>query len=134
LASIGIQIRHRITSHGFAINVTGEPIPWFDLVTACGLNDVRATSLQGVVSGERLSTSDKMSDSPLSVKEVANGMMPFFGDKFDRRMMALPQLVDTDVSGKEVWRKIQQLIAKAEDQAKERSASSPEPKQPLSAM
>jgi hypothetical protein len=74
------------------------------------------------------------SDPPLSVETVANRMMPFFGDKFDRRMMQLPQLVDTNVSGNEVWRQIQHLIAKAEDQAKERVSSSPLPRRPLSAM
>jgi lipoyl(octanoyl) transferase len=48
LGSIGVQVRHRLTTHGFALNVTREPIPWFDQVVACGLTDVRATSLNSV--------------------------------------------------------------------------------------
>lgn len=47
LGSIGVQVRHRLTTHGFALNVTDEPIPWFQQVIACGLPDVRAVSLSG---------------------------------------------------------------------------------------
>ncbi|KAI0072357.1 lipoyltransferase [Panus rudis PR-1116 ss-1] len=42
VASIGVQVRHRLTSHGFSLNVTEEPKAWFDRVVACGLDDVRA--------------------------------------------------------------------------------------------
>ncbi|KAI0311452.1 hypothetical protein OF83DRAFT_1030825, partial [Amylostereum chailletii] len=37
VGSIGVQVRHRLTSHGFALNVTREPRAWFDAVVACGL-------------------------------------------------------------------------------------------------
>lgn len=47
LGSIGVQVRHRLTTHGFALNITEEPIPWFRQVIACGLPDVRAVSLSG---------------------------------------------------------------------------------------
>ncbi|KAG9055372.1 hypothetical protein FS842_002394 [Serendipita sp. 407] len=46
LASIGMQVRHGLTSHGFAINITSEPLSWFNQVVACGLADVRAASIQ----------------------------------------------------------------------------------------
>ncbi|KAF8588536.1 lipoyltransferase [Ramaria rubella] len=42
LASIGVQVRHRLTSHGFAYNVTREPLAWFDQIIACGLAEVNA--------------------------------------------------------------------------------------------
>lgn len=43
---MGIHIRHRLTSHGFSINVTPEPLAWFDLIEACGLpSSISATSL-----------------------------------------------------------------------------------------
>jgi len=48
IASIGVQVRHRLTTHGFAINITREPIPWFDQVVACGLADVKAGSVETV--------------------------------------------------------------------------------------
>ncbi|KAJ7739639.1 hypothetical protein DFH07DRAFT_76045 [Mycena maculata] len=53
IASIGVQIRHRLTTHGFAINITREPIPWFDQVVACGLADVKAGSV-GTVKGQAI--------------------------------------------------------------------------------
>lgn len=46
IASIGIQIRHRITSHGFALNVTDEVKYWFDQIIACGAPDITATSIE----------------------------------------------------------------------------------------
>ncbi|KAH9927490.1 chloroplast lipoate protein ligase [Epithele typhae] len=42
VASIGVQVRHRLTTHGFAFNVTKEPLAWFDHIVACGLTDVKA--------------------------------------------------------------------------------------------
>lgn len=47
VASIGVQVRHRLTTHGFAMNVTHEPRAWFDQVVACGLADVKAASIEG---------------------------------------------------------------------------------------
>ncbi|THH09980.1 hypothetical protein EW146_g8519 [Bondarzewia mesenterica] len=43
--SIGVQVRHRLTTHGLAFNITSEPIVWFDEIVACGLSDVRAGSI-----------------------------------------------------------------------------------------
>ncbi|KDQ54830.1 hypothetical protein JAAARDRAFT_134512 [Jaapia argillacea MUCL 33604] len=42
IASIGVQVRHRLTSHGFAMNITPEPLAWFNKIVACGLEDVKA--------------------------------------------------------------------------------------------
>jgi lipoyl(octanoyl) transferase len=46
VASIGVQVRHWLTMHGFAMNVTHEPRAWFDQVVACGLADVKAASIE----------------------------------------------------------------------------------------
>ena len=46
VASIGVQVRHRLTTHGFAMNVTHEPRAWFDEIVACGLADVKAVSIE----------------------------------------------------------------------------------------
>jgi len=48
LASIGVQVRHRLTTHGFSINITEEPIPWFRQVVACGLPEAEAVSIAGI--------------------------------------------------------------------------------------
>ncbi|EOR04767.1 hypothetical protein J056_000107 [Wallemia ichthyophaga EXF-994] len=46
IASIGVQVRHRITSHGFAINITNEPLdPWFSSIVACGIHGAKMTSV-----------------------------------------------------------------------------------------
>ena len=45
IASIGVQVRHRLTTHGFGLNVTPEIYPWFEKIVACGLADVRPSSI-----------------------------------------------------------------------------------------
>jgi lipoyl(octanoyl) transferase len=45
VASIGMRIRHGITSHGFALNVDPD-MTAFDTFTVCGLHDVTMTSLR----------------------------------------------------------------------------------------
>jgi lipoate-protein ligase B len=45
IASIGIHVSRRVSMHGFAVNVDTDLAP-FDDVIACGLPDVRMTSLQ----------------------------------------------------------------------------------------
>jgi lipoyl(octanoyl) transferase len=45
IASIGIHVARRVSMHGFAVNVDNDLAPFGDVV-ACGLPDVRMTSLQ----------------------------------------------------------------------------------------
>ena len=45
IASIGIHVARRVSMHGFAVNVDNDLSP-FDAVIACGLPDVRMTSLE----------------------------------------------------------------------------------------
>ncbi|KAG9120955.1 hypothetical protein FRC07_003297 [Ceratobasidium sp. 392] len=47
IASIGVHVRHRLTTHGIAMNITREPRAWFDQVVACGLDGVRAGTIEG---------------------------------------------------------------------------------------
>ncbi len=51
IGSIGIHVSRRVSMHGFAINVDNDLAP-FDAVVACGLPDVRMTSLQAEGSPE----------------------------------------------------------------------------------
>jgi lipoyl(octanoyl) transferase len=44
IASIGIHIQKGVTTHGFAVNVDADLEP-FEWVVACGLGDVRMTSI-----------------------------------------------------------------------------------------
>jgi len=52
IASIGIHVSRRVSMHGFAVNVDNDLAPFGDVI-ACGLPDVRMTSLQaeGVAEG-----------------------------------------------------------------------------------
>ncbi|WFD30560.1 hypothetical protein MSPP1_001581 [Malassezia sp. CBS 17886] len=43
IASFGVHVRHRVTSHGFALNVHAEALDGFRAIVACGLPDVRMT-------------------------------------------------------------------------------------------
>jgi lipoyl(octanoyl) transferase len=51
IASIGIHVARRVSIHGFAINVDNDLAP-FEWVTACGLPDVRMTSMSAEGSAE----------------------------------------------------------------------------------
>ncbi len=46
ITSIGIQVRHRITSHGFALNVEAEVLRWFGWIVACGIKGKGMTCMQ----------------------------------------------------------------------------------------
>jgi lipoyl(octanoyl) transferase len=46
IASIGVHVSHWVTWHGFALNVTREPLRNFGLIVPCGIDDVRMTSLE----------------------------------------------------------------------------------------
>jgi lipoyl(octanoyl) transferase len=52
IASLGVHVSRGISTHGFAVNVENdlEPFSW---VVACGLPDVRMTSLAADAAGER---------------------------------------------------------------------------------
>jgi lipoyl(octanoyl) transferase len=45
IASIGVGVRHWITMHGFALNVSGDLAPFAHIVP-CGISDVTLTSIE----------------------------------------------------------------------------------------
>lgn len=96
IASIGVQVRHRLTSHGFAMNITKEPTGWFDQVVACGLDDVKAGSIEGAT-GKKV-----------PVEEVAFSMVEIFRQTFNRDFAKM----DTGALGE-----IGQAIAEVEEEA-----------------
>ncbi|TFY64266.1 hypothetical protein EVG20_g6006 [Dentipellis fragilis] len=77
VGSIGVQVRHRLTTHGFAFNVTREPLPWFDEVVACGLEDVKAGCIEEAV-GKKL-----------SVEGEIPGLVERFGRLYGRTMVKM---------------------------------------------
>lgn len=77
VASIGVQVRHRLTMHGFAMNISPEPLPWFATTVACGLTDVQAGCIDG-----RSATAN----GPVRVEHEIPELVKAFGLMFGRDM------------------------------------------------
>lgn len=76
IAAIGVHISRWVTTHGFALNVTEEPIANFAGIVPCGIVD------GGVTTMERL-----LGRRP-SVDEVAREIPAHFGQVFAREIIA----------------------------------------------
>ncbi len=46
IAAIGLHVRHWVTNHGFALNVTRDSVEPFDLIVPCGIPDRPVTCLE----------------------------------------------------------------------------------------
>lgn len=77
IGSIGVQVRHRLTSHGFSLNITREPTAWFEEVVACGLEGVDAGSVE--------SATGKNTD----IGSEMEGLVSRFGRMYERDMVQL---------------------------------------------
>jgi len=77
VASIGVQVRHQLTTHGFAMNITHEPRAWFDQIVACGLADVKAASIEGATGRN------------VQVGTEVPGIVERFGRVMERQMVPL---------------------------------------------
>ena len=84
IASIGLQLQHRVTMHGFALNVEDAVKPWFNHIVACGLADVHATTLES----ERRERDVK---PRVTVRDVIDLAVPKFGEAMERPMVQLEQ-------------------------------------------
>ena len=96
IGSIGVQVRHRLTTHGFAFNVTREPLAWFNQVIACGLADVKAECMENAM-GESI-----------TVGEVIPPLVETFGRIYGKDM----EEMDPDREGE-----IGELIRELEEEA-----------------
>lgn len=112
IASIGVQVRHRLTTHGFSLNVTPEPTSWFEQVVACGLAGVKAGNI-----------ADESKTKPrgaITVAGEADGLAERFGKVFRRSMVKL----DLDE------REISAAIRSVEEEAEELQKARPYPRMP----
>lgn len=101
IASIGVQVRHRLTTHGFAINVTPEPRRWFDQIVACGLEDVKAGCIANA--------STKRNSEDVTVEGEIPGITERFGRAIGREMVPLDLSSDPQIG-----QAIQEVEAEAE--------------------
>ena len=72
IAAIGIHLSRWITTHGFALNVTDEPLPFFRGIVPCGITDGGVTSMETVLRKRH------------SLPEVAEAVSARFADVFER--------------------------------------------------
>jgi lipoate-protein ligase B len=49
IAAIGLHVRHWVTNHGFALNVTRESLEPFSLIVPCGIPDRPVTCVEDVL-------------------------------------------------------------------------------------
>src|SRR4029453_4918927 len=71
VAAIGVHISRWITTHGFALNVTDEPLPYFRGIVPCGITDGGVTSIESA------------RKHPIEVREILPRICAPFPEVFD---------------------------------------------------
>jgi lipoyl(octanoyl) transferase len=75
IAAIGVHLSRWVTTHGFALNVTDEPLPFFAGIVPCGITDGGVTTIERQI-GRRV---------PL--EDVARPVLAHFGAVFGREII-----------------------------------------------
>jgi lipoyl(octanoyl) transferase len=75
IAAIGVHLSRWVTTHGFALNVTDEPLPFFAGIVPCGITDGGVTSVERLL-GRRV---------PL--QDVVRPALAQFGEVFGREII-----------------------------------------------
>jgi lipoyl(octanoyl) transferase len=75
VAAIGVHLSRWVTTHGFALNVTDEPLPFFGGIVPCGIVDGGVTSMERLL-GRRPAMDD-----------VAAAWLRHFGEVFGREII-----------------------------------------------
>ncbi|GAC95287.1 hypothetical protein PHSY_002862 [Pseudozyma hubeiensis SY62] len=92
IASIGIQVRHRISSHGFALNVEKRSMAGFKHIVACGIVGRNMTCLQDRLDPngpfEKYNTykQGQEVDREEKVESIAEAYMQHFAEVFGRQV------------------------------------------------
>jgi len=77
IAAIGVHLSRWITTHGFALNVTNEPLAGFRGIVPCGITDGGVTSIELA-----------LGRAPF-LRAVADRIVERFADVFGREIMAV---------------------------------------------
>lgn len=75
ISAIGVHISRGVTSHGFALNITNEPLEYFPLIVPCGIASKPVTSLEN-----ELGTAPHLDD-------VAQKLTGHFGRVFNSQIV-----------------------------------------------
>lgn len=79
IAAIGVHISRWITTHGFALNVTEEPLAGFLGIVPCGIMDGGVTSMETLLGSGRVP----------ALEQVAAAFLPRFAEVFGREIIGL---------------------------------------------
>ena len=69
ICSIGVHVSRWVTTHGYALNVSLDPAPFTEWITACGLEDAAFTTLVSELERE-LSVDDVRAAAAATLEEV----------------------------------------------------------------
>ena len=89
IASIGIHVRHWVTTHGFALNVLNN-LSAFDVIVPCGIKDVTMTSVAKEF--------ERQGRQPPSLDNVASALVVAMGDVFEMEPELDPDFTNTILS------------------------------------
>lgn len=76
IAAIGVHLSRWITTHGFAVNVTDEPLENFRGIVPCGITDGGVTSMERIL------------EKRLELTEILPPLLTHFAEVFDREIIA----------------------------------------------
>jgi lipoyl(octanoyl) transferase len=79
LASLGVGVRHWISMHGFALNVSAD-LTGFDAIVPCGIRDVEMTSIDR----ERQRNSNGLKITSLQIEHVAEEMQEYLTSELEK--------------------------------------------------
>lgn len=89
IASIGIHVRHWVTTHGFALNVLNN-LSAFDVIVPCGIKDVTMTSVAKEF--------ERQGRQAPSLDNVASALVVAMGDVFRMEPELDPDFTNTILS------------------------------------
>ncbi len=75
IAAIGVHLSRWITTHGFALNATDEPLPFFSGIVPCGITDGGVTTIE------------RLLGRGLPPAELVAPVLRHFGDVFGREII-----------------------------------------------